>query len=46
MANNNKLFMATPCFHYFHSPCMEAWLLEKTECPMCNKDIPAMIPKE
>eukprot|EP00347_Sterkiella_histriomuscorum_P009660 403340358 len=28
-----------PCFHQFHSTCIDDWLLRKTNCPVCKFDI-------
>lgn len=25
--------------HYFHSECIEHWMKEKTECPLCRMEI-------
>lgn len=27
--------------HYFHTECIEQWMREKTECPMCRTTIDA-----
>ena len=28
-----------PCGHVFHLNCLRSWLLEKTECPTCRREI-------
>ncbi|KAK4472860.1 hypothetical protein MN116_004072 [Schistosoma mekongi] len=28
-----------PCRHYFHKLCIDPWLLEQRNCPMCKMDI-------
>lgn len=28
-----------PCFHQFHSKCVDDWLLRKSICPVCKFDI-------
>ncbi|TNN10795.1 RING finger protein isoform 2 [Schistosoma japonicum] len=28
-----------PCRHYFHKLCIDPWLLEQRNCPMCKLDI-------
>ena len=28
-----------PCFHTFHAQCIDPWLAEKAECPICKHDI-------
>ena len=28
-----------PCGHSFHRPCIDAWLLAKRKCPLCNLNI-------
>ena len=29
-----------PCsnLHYFHTQCIERWMTEKHECPLCRKE--------
>lgn len=29
----------TPCFHVFHSSCLEGWVKRSCECPSCRWDI-------
>ena len=33
-------FVITPCNHVFHSKCLERWMEEKMECPICRGVIP------
>ena len=28
-----------PCFHYYHSKCIETWVKESDKCPLCNIEI-------
>ena len=35
----NKKYMRTPCNHFFHSLCLEKWLVRKKECPNCRYDL-------
>lgn len=28
-----------PCFHQFHTKCVDDWLLRKSICPVCKFDI-------
>lgn len=30
----------TPCNHLFHKSCLERWMQERTECPLCRKLLP------
>jgi len=32
--------MATPCGHFFHTPCLSRWLAIKLECPTCRGPLP------
>jgi len=27
------------CFHIFHAPCIDQWLVNNACCPMCNKKL-------
>merc|ERR1711941_143315 len=28
----------TGCGHYFHAACIEAWLVVKSDCPVCRRN--------
>ena len=28
-----------PCFHYYHSKCIEKWVKNSDKCPLCNIEI-------
>ena len=28
-----------PCFHYYHSKCIEKWTKSSNKCPLCNIEI-------
>jgi len=32
----------TPCLHYFHKKCLEAWMRKRDECPNCRMLLPGM----
>ncbi len=31
------------CVHYFHKKCIDKWLINNPNCPMCRKDIMEVI---
>ena len=31
--------LTLPCFHRYHSVCIEQWLREQTTCPVCLKNV-------
>ena len=35
----NKKYMRTPCNHFFHTLCLEKWIVRKKECPNCRYDL-------
>lgn len=37
-----KDYMVTPCFHIFHSECLEDWMKYKLQCPICRNGLPPM----
>ena len=30
----------TPCRHYFHGPCLNMWMEQRMECPLCRAKLP------
>lgn len=30
----------TPCKHLFHEPCLQQWMDQRMECPLCRKALP------
>ena len=28
-----------PCFHFYHSKCIEQWIKNKNKCPLCKTEI-------
>jgi hypothetical protein len=39
MEQNNNDSKTTKCQHKFCSPCLNAWLAEKTSCPICRSEL-------
>ncbi|KAK9475453.1 uncharacterized protein V1510DRAFT_371738 [Dipodascopsis tothii] len=35
-------YMVTPCRHIFHTPCLEAWMRFKLQCPTCRNPLPPL----
>lgn len=35
-----KKYMITPCYHVFHTSCLESWMMYKLQCPNCRSSIP------
>lgn len=36
----SKEYMITPCFHIFHTECLEDWMKYKLQCPVCRNLLP------
>lgn len=34
-----EMVLTLPCFHRYHSACIEQWLRERPTCPMCLKNV-------
>lgn len=32
----DAMLRTLPCFHNFHTDCVDPWLLRKAECPVCR----------
>ncbi|KAI9292804.1 hypothetical protein K502DRAFT_64842 [Neoconidiobolus thromboides FSU 785] len=37
---SSRGIMVAPCFHRFHTPCLEQWMRIKLECPVCRAQLP------
>jgi len=37
-------YMLTPCDHLFHTTCLERWMEQKLECPICRHSLPPRYP--
>jgi len=35
-------YMVTPCDHTFHANCLQQWLDQKLECPICRRNLPPL----
>lgn len=35
-------YMLTPCQHLFHTPCLENWMRQRLECPICRSHLPPL----
>ena len=33
-------YMLTPCDHIFHEHCLQRWMEQKLECPVCRTTLP------
>ncbi len=36
----DRLYLVTPCDHFFHDECLEQWMDVKHECPVCRANLP------
>ena len=36
---NERVHGLPGCTHYFHSKCIQTWLLGKSECPLCRSKV-------
>jgi hypothetical protein len=39
IGNNDKVISLPKCGHFFHWKCLEVWLRQKLQCPMCRAGI-------
>lgn len=37
-----RSYMVTPCRHVFHTPCLEAWMRFRLQCPNCREELPPL----
>jgi hypothetical protein len=37
--NDGDTIKMLPCFHQFHSPCIDRWLTRSTTCPVCKHPV-------
>ena len=35
----NDVIRKLPCNHHYHSECIEIWLLQRSNCPICKKEV-------
>jgi hypothetical protein len=35
--------MVTPCSHAFHRTCLERWMEERLDCPLCRAPLPSVV---
>lgn len=35
-----KKILVTPCHHIFHTECLEDWMIQKLQCPVCRTALP------
>ena len=38
----DRLYLVTPCDHFFHDECLEQWMDVKHECPVCRAKLPPL----
>ncbi|UJR22632.1 hypothetical protein I4U23_025673 [Adineta vaga] len=37
--NDNEILRRLQCSHYYHTTCIDPWLLAHRSCPLCNRNI-------
>lgn len=42
LSKHKTEFILTPCRHFFHSKCLNLWIENKKECPVCRKELPGI----
>jgi len=40
ISRDERGYMLTPCDHIFHPQCLERWMQQKLECPVCRASLP------
>jgi hypothetical protein len=40
---DNEEVRFLPCFHRFHTACIDCWLEKNSRCPLCKKDLKILL---